>query len=84
MHAISQGSAGKVVDLVDVPGHPKVRGKAVQFYNRAMKIMFLVDAVDFMAQKTDVAEQLYEVHFPASIRAYQALKSLLHLPGCEL
>ena len=66
MHALLQGSAGKgagkVVDLVDVPGHPKVRGKAVQFYSRATKIMFLVDAVDFMAQKTDVAEQLYEVH----------------------
>ena len=48
-------------ELIDVPGHPKVRGKGVQLYNTARAILFLVDAVDFMAQKTMVAEHLYEV-----------------------
>ena len=62
MYVLSwQGQGGKVVDLVDVPGHPKVRGKAQQFYGRTRSIVFLVDAVDFMAQKSEVAEQLYEV-----------------------
>ncbi len=48
-------------ELIDIPGHPKVRGKAVQFYSTARAVLFLVDAVDFMAQKTMVAEHLYEV-----------------------
>lgn len=38
-----------------------MRGKAADFYSRAQKILFLVDAGDFMGQKTEVAEQLFEV-----------------------
>ena len=49
------------MELVDIPGHPKVRGKAADFYSRARNILFLVDAVEFMGQKTEVAEQLFEV-----------------------
>lgn len=52
------------VEVVDIPGHPKVRGEATRFYARTKAILFLVDAVDFMAQKTAVAEQLYEVQQP--------------------
>lgn len=48
-------------ELIDIPGHPKVRGKAAQFYSTARAVLFLVDAVDFMAQKTMVAEYLFEV-----------------------
>lgn len=55
------GGSKKAFELVDVPGHPKVRGTASQFFGRTRKIVFLVDAVEFMGQKSDVAEQLYEV-----------------------
>ena len=53
--------ADKSVKLVDIPGHPKLMRSAPQFYGEASAIIFLVDAVDFMAQKTGVAELLYEV-----------------------
>ena len=46
---------------MDIPGHPKVRGTAAQFFSSAKAVVFLVDAVDFMAQKTAVAEHLFEV-----------------------
>ena len=47
--------------LVDVPGHPKVRGQAAGYYRAARCIIFVVDAVEFLGQKAEVAEQLYEV-----------------------
>ncbi|KAK9828645.1 hypothetical protein WJX72_001279 [[Myrmecia] bisecta] len=58
----------KSVQLVDIPGHPRVRSKFEQYVDRASCIVFLVDSVDFMPQKTDVAEQLYEVLANATVR----------------
>lgn len=48
-------------EVIDVPGHPRVRYQAGQYYKTVDKVLFLVDAVDFMAQKSLLAEHLYEV-----------------------
>lgn len=50
-----QGSS-KGVQLVDVPGHPRVRGKFRSFLDKARGILFVVDAVDFTPHKTATAE----------------------------
>ncbi|KAI7841678.1 hypothetical protein COHA_004545 [Chlorella ohadii] len=49
------------VTLVDVPGHPRVRGAMERYADRAAGLVFVVDSVDFMPRKTEAAEQLYEV-----------------------
>ena len=46
----------KPVQLVDVPGHPKVRGRFERHIDGSRGIIFVVDSVDFMGQKTTVAE----------------------------
>lgn len=42
--------------LVDVPGHPRVRGVADRWADRAAGVVFVVDSVDFMPRKTEAAE----------------------------
>lgn len=49
------------VTLVDVPGHPRVRGAFERHMGAAKGVVFLLDSVTFVPQKTDTAEQLYEV-----------------------
>lgn len=44
------------VQLVDVPGHPRVRGAADRYADRAAGVVFVVDSVDFMPRKTEAAE----------------------------
>ena len=46
----------KAVKLVDVPGHPRVRGKFRTYLDRARGILFVIDAVDFTPHKTAIAE----------------------------
>lgn len=64
-----EGGKERTCELIDIPGHAKVRGTATQFYSAAKAVLFLVDAVDFMAQKTSVAEHLYEVDFTQKVLA---------------
>ena len=43
--------------ILDVPGHPRLRSRAFdEHVNAARGIVFLVDAVDFMPKKSEVAE----------------------------
>ncbi|KAK9842265.1 hypothetical protein WJX81_003543 [Elliptochloris bilobata] len=55
------------VRMVDVPGHPRVRSRFEQYADRACGIIFVVDAVDFLPHKTEIAEQLYEVLTNAAV-----------------
>jgi len=51
-----QAQKVKPVHIVDVPGHPKVRNRFEGYIHDARGIVFVVDSVDFMGQKTAVAE----------------------------
>ena len=44
------------MQMVDVPGHPKVRSRFQKYIQDAKGIVYVVDSVDFMAQKTASAE----------------------------
>ena len=44
------------MQLVDVPGHPKIRSHFRKYADQTRAIVFVVDSVDFMPQKTDIAE----------------------------
>jgi len=44
------------VNLVDIPGHPRVRRNFERFVDSARGIIFVVDAVDFLPNKTETAE----------------------------
>lgn len=56
MHSGEQAHKVKPVQVVDVPGHPKVRSRFERHIDGARGIIFVVDSVDFMGQKTTVAE----------------------------
>ena len=68
--SLQSGKAGSV-RIVDVPGHPRVRIRFEQYADRACGVVFLVDAVDFLPHKTEVAEQLYEARFEGLV-SFQA------------
>eukprot|EP00887_Chlorella_sp_A99_P002206 scaffold21.g2206.t1 len=56
--AAEKGGAARPLTLIDIPGHPRLRGKFDSYVDRARGIVFLVDSVDFMPKKAAVAEQL--------------------------
>ncbi|KFM23894.1 Signal recognition particle receptor subunit beta [Auxenochlorella protothecoides] len=56
-----QSPAARPVNLVDIPGHPRVRDTWLAWEKSAQGIVFLVDAVDFLPHKSAIAEQLYDV-----------------------
>ena len=56
MIAPEQGQNIRPVHLVDVPGHPKVRNRFEGYVNDARGVVFIIDSVDFMGQKTAIAE----------------------------
>ena len=51
-----EAPGARPVLLVDVPGHPRVRGAAERYAERAAGVVFLVDSVDFMPRKAEAAE----------------------------
>jgi signal recognition particle receptor subunit beta len=59
-----QSGRKRSVRVVDVPGHPRVRSRFEQHADRACGVVFLLDAVDFLPHKTEVAEQLFEARRP--------------------
>lgn len=59
--------------VVDVPGHPRVRSRFEQHADRACGVVFLVDAVDFLPHKTQVAEQLFEARRPGALPSAPSL-----------
>lgn len=44
------------MQLVDVPGHPRVRGGFQAHVAAARGIVFVLDSVDFLPHKTETAE----------------------------
>ena len=52
----SQGGKATTVQLVDVPGHPRVRQDFERYVAGARGIVFVVDALDFLPHKTETAE----------------------------
>ncbi|PSC68940.1 signal recognition particle receptor subunit beta-like [Micractinium conductrix] len=59
--ASAGASAPRPVQLVDIPGHPRLRGQLERHAERAAGVVFVLDSVDFMPKKTETAEQLLEV-----------------------
>ncbi|KAK9813463.1 hypothetical protein WJX73_000210 [Symbiochloris irregularis] len=49
------------VTLVDIPGHPRMRHRFEAHTPATRGIIFVIDSAEFLSQKTDIAEQLYEV-----------------------
>ncbi len=48
--------------MVDIPGHPRMFSRLLSEHaDRTRGIIFVVDSVDFMPQKEQIAEQLYDV-----------------------
>lgn len=53
---------GKVLDLIDLPGHERVRGRFLEQYkSQARGILFVVDSVNFPREQRDVAEILFDI-----------------------
>ena len=48
--------AARPLDLVDIPGHPRVRGAVDRYAKSAAGLVFVLDSVDFMPKKTEAAE----------------------------
>lgn len=55
-HQQASHPGARSVTLVDVPGHPRVRGAMDRYADRAAGLVFVVDSVDFMPRKTEAAE----------------------------
>ncbi|XP_076945244.1 uncharacterized protein LOC143616241 [Bidens hawaiensis] len=57
----------KVVHLVDVPGHSRLRPKLDKYLSRAAGIVFVVDAVEFLPNCRAASEYLYDILTKASV-----------------
>lgn len=82
--SLQSGKTGSV-RVVDVPGHPRVRSRFEQYADRACGVVFVVDAVDFLPHKTEVAEQLYEARSHALVvrlEQHIALPLTAHCCAC--
>jgi signal recognition particle receptor subunit beta len=54
-------SSDRKFELVDFPGHPKLRSQLTEYLRRARKIVFLFDASNTQSQLRDAAELLYDL-----------------------
>ena len=67
--AVVQGHRTRLVDIVDVPGHPRVRGRFAEHIDSACGLVLVVDSADFLPHKAEIAEQLLEVlNHPAMLK----------------
>ncbi|XP_038979540.1 signal recognition particle receptor subunit beta-like isoform X2 [Phoenix dactylifera] len=57
----------KPINLVDVPGHSRLRPKLDEFLPHAAGLIFVVDALDFLPNCRAAAEYLYDILTKASI-----------------
>ncbi|KAL9971443.1 hypothetical protein ACROYT_G023965 [Oculina patagonica] len=54
--------SGKSFDLIDLPGHQRVRSRFIEQYkNQTRGILFVVDSVNFPREVRDVAEIMYDI-----------------------
>jgi hypothetical protein len=57
----AQGGKEKQLRIVDIPGHPRISKTTFAAHSdRAMGIILVVDAVEFMAQKDQVHSRCLE------------------------
>lgn len=73
---MAQGSKASPITLVDIPGHPRVRHRFEEYAGSTRGVIFVLDSADFLSQKTDIAEQLFEV-FSNAVLAKQRAPVLL-------
>lgn len=57
----SDKPSARPIHIIDIPGHPRLRTVFDVHAPSARGVVFLVDSVDFMPKKSEVAEQLYDV-----------------------
>jgi signal recognition particle receptor subunit beta len=55
------GARARPARLVDLPGHPRLRGRFAAAAPAAAGVIFVVDAVDFMPRKAEAAAALFDV-----------------------
>lgn len=65
------------VQLVDVPGHPRVRQAFERYASRVCGIIFVVDALDFLPHTAATGEQLYEILTCRQLLCHRKLPLLL-------
>ncbi|XP_027768738.1 signal recognition particle receptor subunit beta-like isoform X1 [Solanum pennellii] len=57
----------KLVHIVDVPGHSRLRPKLDEFLPQAAGVVFVVDSVEFLPNFRPASEYLYEILTKASV-----------------
>lgn len=61
-HKVKGNQSGKILDLIDLPGHEKLRIRFLEQYkDQARGILFVVDSVNFPREQRDVAEVMYDI-----------------------
>ncbi|XP_068753421.1 signal recognition particle receptor subunit beta-like [Montipora capricornis] len=61
-YRLKGSKSGKVLDLIDLPGHERVRARFLEQYkNQTRGILFVVDSVNFPREQRDVAEIMYDI-----------------------
>jgi len=61
-YTIKNGKKLEVAEIVDLPGHERIRGKYIKKYeDNARCIIFMVDSATFPRQIRDVAEFTYDI-----------------------
>ena len=64
----SAATTTKRARVVDLPGHPRLRAKIDAHASRARGVVFVLDAVDFAANRGEVAERLHALLADPAIR----------------
>ncbi|KAL3324447.1 hypothetical protein AABB24_038542 [Solanum stoloniferum] len=57
----------RLVHIVDVPGHSRLRPKLDEFLPQAAGVVFVVDSVEFLSNCRPASEYLYEILTKASV-----------------
>lgn len=62
LYKVKGRKSGKTLDLIDLPGHERVRSRFVEQYKSQTRgILFVVDSVNFPREARDVAEIMYDI-----------------------
>ena len=60
---ISQGDgqAPREVHVIDLPGHPRLESFFFKHVNAAKGVIFMIDSIEFMPNKEEIARQVYRL-----------------------
>lgn len=62
LYKVKGRKSGKTLDLIDLPGHERVRSRFVEQYKSQTRgILFVVDSVNFPREARDVTEIMYDI-----------------------